>query len=182
MKTNLVILAAGNSSRFQANKLLHPINDKAIIQYAFDACNKIAFHKVIVVTQYDEIKELALHYGYQNVMNYHPEKGLSHSIRLGVQASKECDQVMFLAADQPYIKQETLQTLLQMSDGEHILSASVDGVMKNPMLFPKSYYEELCNLTDDIGGKKVAMKWMDKVIKVEVDEIQLKDIDTKQDL
>lgn len=182
MKTNLVILAAGNSTRFHANKLLHSINDKMIIQHVFETCKNVDFHKVIVVTQYDQIKELASQYGYQSIINKFPMLGLSHSIKLGVHASKECEQIMFLAADQPFIKQETLQTLLQMSDGEHILSASVDGIIKNPMLFPSAYFFELCNLTNDIGGKKVAMKAIHKVIKVEVDELQLKDIDTKYDL
>lgn len=182
MKTNLVILAAGNSTRFQANKLLHPINEKMIIQHVFDACKNVAFHKIIVVTQYEAIKELALQYGYLSIMNFHPKRGLSHSIQLGVQASKECDQIMFLAADQPYIKQETLKKLLQIGDGEHIVSASVNGIIKNPMLFPNAYFLELCSLTDDIGGKKIAMKWIHKVIKIDVDENQLKDIDTKKDL
>lgn len=182
MKTNLVVLAAGNSTRFQANKLLYPINEKMIIQHVFDACKNVSFHKVIVVTQYDEVKELASQYGYQNIINKYPKLGLSHSIKLGVQASKECEQIIFLAADQPFIKQETLQTLLQMSDGEHIVSASVDGIIKNPMLFPNTYFFELCNLANDMGGKKVAMKTIHNVIKVEVDELQLKDIDTKCDL
>lgn len=182
MKTNLVILAAGNSTRFAANKLLYPINNKAIIQHVFDACKNVPFQQIIVVTQYDKIKELALQYGYQCILNNDSQRGLSYSIKLGVQASKECNQIMFLAADQPFIKQETLQKLLQMSDGKHIVSASVNEVIKNPMLFPNTYFLELCNLTNDIGGKKVAMKWIHKVIKIDVDEQELKDIDTKQDI
>lgn len=182
MKTNLVILAAGNSTRFKTNKLLHFIHNKTIIEYVFDACSHTSFDQIIVVTQYDNIKKLALQYGYKVVINNDTKLGLSHSIKLGTKVSEHCDQIMFLVADQPYIQSQTIQKIVQKGDGRHIICASVNGVIKNPMLFPKAYFFDLCNLKNDDGGKKVARKWMKEVIKIEVDTHELKDIDTRQDL
>ena len=55
---SLIILASGFSRRFVSNKLLYEFHGKKLIEYAFDKAS--AFLDVIVVTQYEKIKEMAL--------------------------------------------------------------------------------------------------------------------------
>ena len=60
MKLTLILLAAGDSRRFDGNKLLTPFHGKAMYQYIVEEVAKLPddlFDKKIVVTQYREIME-----------------------------------------------------------------------------------------------------------------------------
>lgn len=182
MKTNLIILAAGNSTRFQGNKLLHIWQGKPLIEHVFMAVKPVAFAQVIVVTQYEEVMRLAQTYGFQVVENKQIEKGISHSIMLGLQASPVHEQTMFLVGDQPFIKASTLQKMLDESDGCHITCAVHQGIIKNPIIFPCVFDGELCALQGDQGGKQVVHRHNDQLFFMEVDECELQDIDRPIDL
>lgn len=86
MRINAVLLAAGSSSRFGSNKLMHPVKGKPMIRHMVDGVLSIkeSFHRVILVTQYDEVVGEVAGLPLQIVRNHHPELGLSHSIQLGM--------------------------------------------------------------------------------------------------
>ena len=113
MKTDLIILAAGNSTRFQANKLLHLYQGKPLILHTFDKIDRSKFEHVIVVTQYSQIAEAARAYSFDVVINEHPDQGISSSIRLGLQACSSSECAMFLVADMPGLSAKTIDHMLQ---------------------------------------------------------------------
>lgn len=178
MKIDLVILAAGNSTRFPSNKLLYPYEGKMLVQHVFDHIPKACFHQVVVVTQYDQITTLAKEYAFITRYNDAPQKGISYSLRLGLGACSSSDGCMFLVADQPWLTSTSIKQLCERFDGTHILCASSFGVIKNPVIFPNRYYEELLSLTGDIGGKKVVHRHLDACMCLEFDEHELMDVDT----
>lgn len=177
MKTDIILLAAGNSRRFQGNKLLYPLHGKPIIQYTLDTLSRVLCHRVIVVTQYEEVMTMAKPYGYTLIHNPHPEWGISHSIRLGLQET-DSDQVLFLVGDQPYLRAKTLQGMLDKADGSMILTAN----NQNPVIFPQRYFDELKQLEGDTGGRVLFTRYPDNVVCYETDPNELKDIDTRKDL
>ena len=69
-------------SKAYSNKLLYEFHGKKLIEYAFDKAS--AFSDVIVVTQYEKIKDMAEEQGYRVIMNDHPEYGQGHSIALAI--------------------------------------------------------------------------------------------------
>lgn len=178
MKTDLCILASGNSVRFQGNKLLANYRGKALIDYVFECASQVAFHRVLVVTQYVEIQKKANFYGYQVIFNSEADKGLSHTIQLGVAAS-DADQIILLVADQPFIQASTLQTMIDRSQGKNIVCCSDGKDIFNPMLFPKKYFSELQKLSQDKGAKSIAKN--KTVYKIVVDPKELRDLDTRED-
>ena len=89
---------------------------------------------------------------------------------------------MFLAGDQPWLKTDSIKALCEHFDGTHILCASTHGIIKNPIIFPAAYYEELLSLVGDVGGKKVVHRHKEACILWEVDEHELYDVDTKANL
>lgn len=180
-KTNIILLAAGNSKRFHDNKLLHKIQDKPMIQRVMEEIQKVNCEKVIVVTQYEEINRLARLYGYDVVINENPQQGISYSIKLGMQEVTG-DQVIFLTGDLAYLKATTLNTLIAVSNETHIVCAAYQGQPKNPVLFPAIYFPELKNLTGDIGGKVLIKKYPNQVKKIEINMRELHDIDTVDDV
>ena len=182
MKIELVLLAAGFSNRFHANKLLYPYQGKPLIYYPFDAIQQSDIANVHVVTQYVEIQNIAQRYGYFCIWNAHPEKGISYSIQLGLQACKDRDAVLFLTADMPWIKAQTLRLMASMADTSHIICAWNEGIIQNPMCFPSIYFHELMMLQGDSGAKRIALQHLNACINFVLNPMELKDIDTIKDV
>lgn len=180
-----VILAAGSSVRFGENKLLAEISGKTMIKRAFESIPAEKLCDVVVVTQYESIVALAEDYGFQPVVNRHPERGQSHSVMLGTTALKDrCDGILFQVADQPWLKRESVSKLLDVFRGhpDSIVGMSSGGKRGNPCVFPKTVFDELCRLSGNSGGRAVIERHKDRLILFEVDETELTDVDTPQDI
>ena len=90
MKLTLILLAAGNSRRFDGNKLLTPFHGKPMYQYIVEEVEKLPdglFDDKIIVTQYPEIMEDLEKRGYVVVENVQSRLGISHSIQLALEAA-----------------------------------------------------------------------------------------------
>lgn len=172
--TTLIILASGFSRRFVDNKLLYEFHGKKLIEYALEK-GKI-FPHVIVVTQYEEIKNMALSYGYDVVMNKHPEYGQGYSIALGVTYCKT-EACILMVADMPYIRTETLKKMKSLYDGKHIVICEHNGILCNPMLLPQGYYEKAKQLCNDKGAKQIIKN--DTYCTVVLSDEEFIDIDKK---
>lgn len=164
--TALIMLAAGNSRRFGANKLLYEIDGipmyKRSLSCLFNVQEEILkrrgiFCPVTVVTQYKEIGETAEKLGAKVCYNQNPEEGISSSLKIGLYANKEADFCLFTVADQPWLTWESVMGLLEVFWGTSKgLACMQNGDKKgNPCIFAKKYYEELFSLTGDVGGKKI---------------------------
>lgn len=171
---SLIILASGFSRRFVSNKLLYEFHGKKLIEYAFDKAS--AFLDVIVVTQYEKIKEMAESLGYHVVMNDHPEYGQGHSIALGVGACQN-NACILMVADMPYLKFDTLKEMVSIQDGKHIVICEHNGILCNPMLLPKMYYDRAKQLCNDKGAKQIIGD--DTYLTVSLSEEEFMDIDEK---
>lgn len=179
-------MAAGNSRRFDGNKLLCELNGRKIITYALDimrACKQSGIlSEAAVVTQYDEVERLAAEYGYSCLYNEFPDKGISYSVKLGTEYYKDADAVLFFVCDQPFLTKETVESMIEEADEKHILCCSFGDRKGSPTLFPKCYFDELMELTGDEGGRVLIRKYPALVKKIEVrTENELTDIDTMEE-
>lgn len=185
MKINLILLAAGNSSRFQGNKLLTIVNNKTMYMNVVEKVLKIDFNKIILVTQYEEIKVALLEQPIEVVMNKNSELGISHSIKLGIQGNMEADAYMFMVCDQPFISSLSIETLINrfMKSNKGMACLEYKDNLGNPTIFSKKYKNELLSLKGDVGGKFIMKKHLDDLERVSIiHEIELRDIDTREEL
>ena len=174
---SLIILASGFSRRFVSNKLLYEFHGKKLIEYTFDKAT--FFSDVIVVTQYEKIKEMAEEQGYRVIMNDHPEYGQGHSIALGVEACKR-NACILMVADMPYLKLDTLKEMVSIQDGKHIVICEHNGILCNPMLLPKRYYDRAKQLCNDKGAKQIIGD--DLYLTVSLSHEEFMDIDEKTEV
>lgn len=180
-----VLMAAGDARRFGQNKLDTVIDGKTMIRRALDAVPADLLAAVCVVTQYDRVEKLAREYGFMCVRNPHPEMGQSHTVRLGTEALQDkCRAILYMVADQPYLRRESVAALLEtwQVHPDRIVSAAHGGKRGNPCLFPGEYFPELCSLTGDVGGSAVIRRHADRLLLREMEERELRDVDTPADM
>ena len=197
MKIAMIMLAAGNSRRFGANKLLYEVDGMPMYKHILgqliqvksqlEELNRIYTGnlpdikcKIAVVTQYDTIAETVGEYGIQVLHNPHPEMGISSSLKIGLSTNLDADAVLFTVSDQPRLTCDTICKLIQtfLDSGKEIACISFQGKMGNPCIFSKKYYEDLLSLEGDKGGKRVIMKHLEDTCIYEVNDArELEDID-----
>ena len=159
-----VLLAAGAGSRFGGGKLLAEFGGERLFERAMNVLPKELFSRV---------------------RNSAPEKGVSLSIRLGLEAAKPCSAVLFLVCDQPLLRKESVLRILEAGAAHPeriIVPEGADGRLGNPCLFPAAYFSELAALEGDRGGKRVIRAHPEAVLTVPLPEEELFDTDTKEDL
>lgn len=183
-KIGCLVMAAGNSTRYQGNKLAAIFHGKPIIEYALDAVPAERFSVVTVVTQYPEIEKMAAQRGFTVIRNEHPDWGISHTIRLGTEAMINCNAILYMVADQPLLDDASVERILECWRQHpcNIVGASHNGKRGNPCIFPKEYFEELMALDEDHGGNTVIRRYPDRLLTVEVAKEELTDVDTREAL
>ena len=190
----IIIMASGLSRRFGENKLLVDIDGKPMAHYVLENVSKFLMKYPdqgtgIVVSSYDEILNTGKLLGLKCVQNKYPERGQSESIKLGLLQPIEVDEdkkeaAVFLTADQPWMAEDTLEAFLlkAMETKSGFLCARNNKISGSPVSFDEKYYPDLLKLQGDQGGKKVMNKFLNDVAYVEIDQKELKDIDSPQDL
>ena len=158
-KVGAILLAAGNSSRFGANKLLYEIEGNPLVQYSMEIISQLPFEQKNVVTQYPQVEQLAKRLGLSWVRNENPELGISHSIHLGLEKQGDMDGWMFLVGDQPWLCRETVEKLLETfrESLRGIAAVRCGENIGNPVIFSRAYKKELEKLSGDRGGKKILL-------------------------
>ena len=180
-----VVLAAGLGRRFGGDKLLAECNGKKLFERALGLLDNSGLSPVAVVSGTEEILSEACHRGFLPVENRQPEKGVSLSIRLGLEAVNGSAGALFLVADQPLLTQISLKKILlaaQTHPGYIIVPESENGDSGNPCFFPASFYDELKALCGDTGGKKVIRTHPEHLFPVTIPAEELLDTDTKEEL
>ena len=170
-----VVMAAGNARRFGENKLAAGVGGRSLILRALEAVPGEEFERVAVVTQYPEVLELAERFRFSAVRNEHPDWGISHTIRLGLESLGGCAAAMFLVSD-------LLRLELWRSQPEKIAALAHGGVRGNPCVFPARFFPELLELREDHGGNTVIRRHEEDLVLLEVPEEELTDVDTPEAL
>ena len=176
----VILEAAGNSSRFGSNKLLHIMEDgRPMSASILEAARSVDAYRKILVTQYDEVAAMAP--DFKVVMNDRPDLGISRSMQLGLKAAGDADAYMFCVCDQPGITKATLERLIEAykKGTAGIVSLAWQGRMCNPKIFSSRYREELMALSGDTGGRQIIASHADDILLVEAAcEEEVRDIDS----
>lgn len=179
-----VVMAAGNAVRFGGNKLTAQLDGRSLIERALDAVSGPEFYRVAVVSQYPEVESLARERGFLSLCNPRPDWGLSYTIRLGTEALRDCDGILYLVADQPLLTRRSVERVIARwrEDPSRIVGAGHGERRGNPCLFPREFFPELAALERDQGGTVVIRAHPERLVLVEVPEAELTDVDTPERL
>ncbi|MDO4567543.1 MAG: nucleotidyltransferase family protein [Clostridia bacterium] len=184
MRIGCVLLAAGCSHRFGGNKLLSDFCGQPLAVHAAAALPQSRFYRTVAVTQADT-RPLLLDCGLECLLNDAPERGISSSIRIGLGALADADAAMFCVCDQPLLRPESVERVLDMwlANPSRIVALAFEGVKGNPVVFPRGFFPELAALAGDRGGSAVIRRHPDALLLCEAGSAaELADADTALEL
>lgn len=185
--TDIVILAAGASTRLGRPKQLLPLQGKTLLQHAVQSALAITTQPVVVTgANADQLVAGLNNNQVQVVFNPEWQQGIASSIHCGLQAllnrTPAPDQVIFMVCDQPFVTAELLLELVNERQNTHkpMVASAYGGTLGIPALFDKSMFAQLLDLQGDTGAKKLIMEHPDDVAAVNFPEGDI-DVDTEQE-
>ena len=184
----IVILAAGAGTRFGGNKLNAFVKNRPLYAHMLDKASAFGGFPAYIVTGDEKIAEDARTQGIGVLWNREPEMGISHSLKIGLNGvldrNPELNGVLFSVCDQPGLAIATIQKILN-TGARHpgkIVCAGNGVRTGNPVLWDKNYFPDLMQLSGDEGGRQIIGKYREKLIVVQAEPEELKDIDRREDL
>ena len=181
-KLGCVIMASGLGTRFGGNKLMADFGGKPMILRALDATQGL-FSKRVVVTRHESVAKLAHERNVEVILHDLPHR--SDTVRLGLEALGELDACMFLPGDQPLLRWETVELLLETwkDKPDCIIRPAYEDNEGSPVVFPAWAFSELKNLPEGKGGGVVIKNHPNEVCRVSIaNPFELADADTPETL
>jgi molybdenum cofactor cytidylyltransferase len=186
--TGIIILAAGESSRFGNMKQLVPFNGKTLLQHVIDEASKAGGRPIVVIAGANAAKVAAsIADSKANiVVNENWQEGMASGIVAGVQnivGSKDAVKKIIVAVcDQPFVTSALFEQLDQVQNKteKSIVACTYADTIGTPALFTTKYFNELLGLTGDEGAKKILKNNSEDVATVDFPKGEI-DIDTQKD-
>lgn len=159
MKTGIVILAAGSSSRLgQPKQLLH-FQGKTLLRRMAEEALRVegAEVRVVLGAGADRMREELAGLAVRTVVNQEWKTGMAGSIRVGLQDLLRLEQCILAVCDQPYVNAALFEQLIENAreSGKGIVATGFSGTWGVPVLFNSAYFEKLLLLEGQNGAKQL---------------------------
>jgi CTP:molybdopterin cytidylyltransferase MocA len=194
VRAGAVILAAGAGSRFGGGKLRARLDGRPLLDHVLAAARAVPLDPIVLVVGSEEaaivgdINRTAVNV----VRNPDPARGLSSSLRLGVdaiaRAEPPVDLAVILLGDQPLVRPDVVLTLLDVAAGPGNDPARpvtapryADGGGGNPVVLARSAFDLASEASGDRGLGPVLAAHPALVREVDVPGVN-PDVDTAADL
>ena len=189
MKTGIIILAAGNSSRLGKPKQLLDHQGKTLLEITSEAAIEASSGNPVVVVLGAYADKISKHHHETNItyiVNESWEEGMSSSISAGLTTllaqNSAIEQVIIAVCDQPYISAEIFESLIKKQEqtGKSIVASSYAQTIGTPALFNSKHFDELLSLSGNTGAKHLLKKYAGATETISF-ELGYIDIDTETD-
>jgi len=163
-----VVLAAGRAENIGEQKALSPLRDNAVLQRVLEGALASKVREVVCVVS--DLTTAGRHVAVEDerliwLLKYGADGGPNSSMIAGLWAiDPNSDGVLFLAGDQPFIRSELIDALIERFENSHalIVAPSFQGQPRNPLLFRRELFPDLLKLTGDRSGRALLEKNRDK--------------------
>lgn len=174
-----IVLAAGLSSRFPGDKLLHPFQGKPLAEHIAMTLTHlpIGVRLAICPTGSAPRRDLFLRHRFEIVDNADPSRGMSSSLALGAERAIElnADAMLVCLADMPMIPVKHLEALLAVD--ADVVATEANGTRSPPVVFAHAVLPQLLALTGDQGPRHL----LKSAAVVQADPALLRDFDRPND-
>jgi molybdenum cofactor cytidylyltransferase len=185
-----MLLAAGRGSRFdpsgERSKLLHTLGSGPVVSHAASGLLEVCEVVLAVIRPHSPELKLQLEQaGCQVIECADAHLGMGHSLAWGLAEAERIyqpDILVVMLGDMPYVKSSTIQSLINVIDGDvQAVAPEFLGKRGNPWVFGKQHFEALKRCSGDRGAAVVLDPKDVHLIKVD-DPGVLRDIDSLGDI
>ena len=181
-----ILLAAGSATRFRGPKCLARLDNG--VAMAVQAARNLepAVDRLVCVVRVDDraLQSEIIAAGFEWVECCDAKKGMSASLRAGLDASRHSAGWLVALADMPWIDPATCRAVArELHDHKDIVVPVYDGKRGHPVGFPASRLGDLVALTGDGGARSLLEEHSLSVRRVPLkDPGILRDVDTPDQL
>jgi molybdenum cofactor cytidylyltransferase len=181
-----LVLAAGQSRRMgRNNKLLAEIDGIAMVRRSAENILESRARPVIAVTGHERDRTEAALAGLDLSFAHNQDyaDGLSTSLKVGLAGlDEDIDGILVCLGDMPRVSPETVDKLISAFDpveGRAICVPTWRGKRGNPVLWARRFFEEMMEVSGDVGARHLIGAYADLVVEVEMaDDGVMIDVDT----
>ncbi len=181
-----LLLAAGFSRRFNADKLLQPLADGTPIGLVAAHHLRAALPETLVVVNAEttELSRLLTRDGFFVTVCPQAKEGMGASLAWGVNRTASASAWIIALADMPFIQPATMRQVADAIDQPTTLATPVfQGRRGHPVGFGRAYFAELVQLTGDEGARAILRRHQQHLRCLSCEDPGiLADIDTPADL
>ena len=183
-----VVLAAGVAESMREQEALLPLPDQPVLQRVLEGALASKLREVVCVVS--DLVSARRHITIENerliwLVNYGADGGLNSSLNAGLWAiDPNSDGVLFLAGDQPFLRSELIDALIERFENSRalIVAPSFQEQPRDPLLFRRELFPDLLKITGNRGARALFEKNRDQAELVPWDEeIPCVDVDARAD-
>lgn len=188
-RVDAVVLAAGASVRFGSDKRLHPVDSVPMLQRAIASVidNVQAVHVVLRDSDAGQLPALLGPFladsRLQALLLDQPGLGMGSNLARAVAAlPADCDGVLVMLADLPYLQAATVGGLVAAGQAGTIVVPVLGecGQRGHPVLFAREFFPLLQQLSGDGGARSILAEYSADVRELVVQDAGiLRDVDTR---
>jgi len=183
----VVVLAAGASRRLPGPKQMLRHHGVTLVRRAAQTALAVGCGPVVAVLPAGaaQLRFELVDLDVRIVENPHAAKGLSTSVRAGLEALEsgaDPEAVLFTTCDQPHLTADVLRQLVAtwIASRPRAVACEYAGTVGVPALFSRSLFEELRALEGDHGAKHVLQRHASESVRIPFEPGSL-DVDTPED-
>ena len=185
-----LVLAAGRSTRMgPVNKLLVPIDGRAMVRAVVEQLEGSSVRPIVVVTGHEAERVAGALAGTDVRLVHNPgyREGLSGSLRAGLEALPgSVEAAIVCLGDMPLVASRHVDKLVAAFDpaeGREVCVPVHEGKRGNPVLFARRFFEEMAAIRGDVGARHLIGEYEEYVCEVAMDDrAVLVDVDSPQAL
>ncbi|MEN8130316.1 MAG: nucleotidyltransferase family protein [Pseudomonadota bacterium] len=181
-----ILLAAGQSTRFGSNKLLHRLTDGTpMVLASARHLNTVLTTTIAVIDDINnEVAKLLTQEGVQVIENPLASVGMGSSIACGVANNPDAQGWVIALADMPYIPETVIQAVVTgLEQGSDIIAPVYKKLRGHPVGFSARYAQALMQLHTDQGAHSIIQANSDSLVLIETTEQGvIVDIDTPESI
>ncbi len=178
-----LLLAAGRSTRFGADKLTAKLDGKAVVRLSMQALSPLDIVFAVIPPGADPVVQALSRMDVRFVINLGRDEGMASSIRAGVAAlPADVEAVVITLGDQPFASAQVTRALCERwsaGDVAAVAPAYRDGG-GHPVLFGRECFADLAQLKGDVGARSVLRALGERAAYISIDSDAPLDVDTPE--
>jgi len=154
-----LVLAAGASTRFGAQKQLAELDGVPMLEHSLRTISAAPVGRVVVVlgSAADEIVSKVNLHRADPIVCARWEEGQSASLACGLAELAGCEAVVVTLGDQPRVSPDAIARVIAGRNGASAIRVTYNGNPGHPVLLEQALFEQLRDVTGDKGARNLLL-------------------------